>query len=619
MGRVKPYGLKQAQALVKDAVVRAKPRHDVWRALELLYRKGEAVEKLEAHQVPDDLWAMDGLTLDGINMVLPNVQILLQSAMGHDPEFLVEPWTGGDQAEQEAKTGEELLRYFWRRARGTDVHRSMVQDMVVLGNGFCKVGWSFLEELVERDDDELIDELVDLSAAEEQAADLEEREPRSVSALASQLELTEPTVVQDEPVIEYVSPFDILVPRHARRLDECRWIAQRVVLPIDEIEANPAFSDEAKEGLQPTFTEEDRPGSRTSDEGNEVGEGFGGDDDPFAEATVFEFYDMRTRRMLVFQESAATALYDDELPYGHRHPPFVHLRNFEDGGARFWSFGDVENVAAVQEEFNQYVHEQMSNARRAGNKYAVDDKAYDEDVRKLLESDRSDIAVPLRLGNRNIGDVIQALERQPADPETFQAKNDLVGHMHDVMGINAIQAGAGLGDRASATEAAAMDGTASLRAGDKRYQVEDAAAETGLRMLLLCQEHLDEEMALRIVGPEGRPAWLDVSREDLSGEFGVRVNSGSTQAVNPATRMQRALEVMTEIIPALQEDGYDTHPMWRQALRDYGMDPDRLLQKLPEPPAGGPPSEGGELEQTVPQEGMGGPPVPAATAGDVAL
>lgn len=623
---VRPYTLQQAQALVKDAITRSHKRHSVWRALELLYRRGEVNESLETGDVPNLLWEeVPGLTLDGINLVLPNAQILVNQAMAHDPAFLVEPYSGGDRAEQEAKFGEALLKYFWKRVNGTDVHRSMVQDMVVLGSGFCKVGWAFVEDRLPREDSDLVEELMALTEAEERDADLMERPARGVPELADLIDLDDPVVVQDEPFVEYVSPYDVLVPRHARRLEEVRWIAQRMVLPVDEIEANPAFSREAVRAIQFVSEHRDRPDERAGEEdvrGSGEGAEFGSDDDPFAEATVYEFYDMRTRRLLVFQEDAATALLDDDIPYSHRHSPFVHMRNLEDGGRRFWSFGDVENVASIQEEFNQYVFEQMSSARRSGNKYAIDKQVFTDEVRKLLESEQSDVAVPLELRNKNISDVIQALERNPVSAEVFQAKQDLADAMRDVLGINEFQAGGMGADRMSATAAAVVDGNATLRGTDKRWQVENAAAGTGLRILLLCQEYLEEELALRIVGPDGYVTWLDVTKEDLSGEFRVSVTSGSTMAVNPATRMARALDVMTQIIPAMAAEGYDTQPLWRQALRDYGMDPDRMLRRLT-------PEEMFERNPelmmaeaqgaTVPQEALGGPPVPAAVEGDVAL
>lgn len=627
MAQVKPYTLEEAQALVRDAHKRSERRWQVWRALELLYRRGDAHESLMFEDVPGLVWEeFPGLTLDSINLILPNAQIIIANSVAHDPAFLVEPYSGGDEAEQQAKIGEQLLRYFWHRAEGTDVHRAMAQDMVILGSGLCKVGWGFQEEEADRDEEELVAELLDLRDVELMDADMMERRPRDTAELAEEMALTEPVVVQDEPFLKYVSPYNFFVERHARRIPEARWVAERMILPLDELEANDNFDQDAVEALVEAHEHDIRPRERASEEEAGSSEVSVASDDSgaFREAVVYEFYDQRTRRMMVFAEDAEKPLFDEDWPYTHRHSPYVQMRNLEDGD-RFWSFGDLENVAAVQSEYNQYVFEQMSSARRAGNKSVVDRQVWNDELKQLLEGEQGDTVAPIDLGQRSIQDVFHTFERHPLPAEQFQAKDDLSNAMRDVMGINEFQAG-GMGpDRMPATAAAIVDGNATLRAADKKWQVEQAAANTGLRMLLLCQEFLDEEFALRIVDANGVPEWLDVSKDDLTGEFRVSVTSGSTMAVNPATRMARALDVMTQIIPALAEDGYDTQPFWRQAIRDYGMDPDRLLHRLPPPEqAGQAAAEGGGealpgAEDTVPQEELGGPPVPAAVEGDVSL
>lgn len=637
MVQVDPYSLEQAQELVEDALTRSKTRHGKWNALEHLYRTGHYDEGMEAADVPPRLWDdIPGLTLDGINLVLPHMNIIRATAMERDPGFVVEPYTGGEDAEHQAYVGQELLSYWWKRTRATQIHRDMTQDMVVLGCGFAKVGWAFAEEERELDEDEIAEELDALIEADRRDAKLDKRPPKHEDELASLVEGVSSEVARDEPFVEYVSPYDIFVPPTARRLSEARWVAQRLTLPYDEVAANPAYDQDAVDALKPADAL-DRAERRSDDERIQEGSG---EESPFAEVTLYEFYDMRSRRMMVFQLDTDKPLYGveegveqvgDELPYGHRHPPFVMMRNFEDGGTRFWPFGDVENIAAIQHEFNEYVYEQMDNARRSGNKYVIDEEFYTSDVKEALESDESDVVVPVKLGNRNIGDIIQAIEREGLDADVYQAKAELAGRMKEVLGLNEFQAGGSGSDRMTATTAAVIDGTATLRAADKKMQVEEATSHTGLLLLLLNQEYLTEDRAIRIVQADGTPQWLDVSADDLVGEYGVSVESGSTQAVNPATRQARALELMTQIIPALSEDGYDTHPLWRKAIRDYGMDPNRVLKRAPQPPQepGGGQGQGqaleGELpdlggsEPTVPGEDLGGPPVPAATAGDTNL
>lgn len=583
MAKIKPYKLEQAQALVRDAVKRQEPMHKKWRALEHLFRTGQAEGSLEdSSETARYLTEAGGLTLDSVNLALPHMSIIIASSVDRAPDWIVEPYGGGEESDPSTRSAEELLRYQFKRVDGTSTARDMVQDMVIVGNGFGKVGWDFAEVEVDKTDDELADELAELMEVERREAKLERRDPRDPDELVDAIDAARSEVVQDEPWLEYVSPYDIFVPATARRLDTTRWIAHRLVLPLDEVKANPAFNREARKAVMPS-AQEDRPERRGMDE--HIDPGGGDSDDPFAEATIFEFYDMRARRLLIFQTDGGKALYDGPLPYGHRYTPFVHMRNFEDGGSRFWAFGDLENMAAPQYELNEYIHEQMSNARRSGNKYVVDQRFWNADLRDLLEDAEGDVVAPIETNDRAIGDIIQNIPREGLSKDVYAAKDDLQHNLIPaVIGLNDFQMGGSGADRMSATAAAVVDGTATLRASDKRRQVEAAIARIGLLLLLLDQEFLDDEVAVRVTEDTGMVRWLNVSAADLVGEYGVNVQTGSTQAVNPATRQQRAVELMSSIIPALAAEGYDTHPLWRRAFRDYGMDPDRLLQKLPPAP-----------------------------------
>lgn len=624
-----PYDLEDAQELVNDAVRRSTKRHDRWRALEHLYRTGLAVDTLAEADVPGHLWDdLPGLTLGAINLVLPHINIILASVVARDPAHVVEPYAGGDQAEGNARTGERALRYFWKRNKATDVLRDMTQDMVVLGSGFSKVGWAHEEAPTDREPDEMVQELAALVERERLNAKLDpEATPRTIDELVDMVPATATLVAQDEPYLEYVSPYDLFVPSNARRLADCRWVAQRVIMPADEVLANDAWNVEA--GQLTPISREARPDDREADENRRYGATDGDDTDPFAEVELFEFYDMRTRTLLIFQLGSDEPIYEGPIPYTHRHSPFVQMRNFEDGGRRFWPFSDLEAVSAVQAEFNEYVTEQMENARRSGTKWAIDADAYDDDVAELLDSPESDVAIPIRLNGRNINDVVSALERKGLSSDVYQAKADLSGHMREILGINDFQAGGMGADRMSATAAAVVDGTATLRAADKVAQVERAASDMGLLMLLLCQEFMDLERAIRVTGDENAGAqWLDISKDDLIGEYGVSVEGGSTQAVNPATRQQKAMDLLSGVIPALEAAGYDTSPLYRIAMRDLGYDPDIVLVK-PEPAPAAPPGPGGPPGMAMPpglppmpptdQQLAGGPPVPAEFDGGLAL
>lgn len=323
-------------------------------------------------------------------------------------------------------------------------------------------------------------------------------------------------------------------------------------------------------------------------------------DDALAEVVLIEFYDMRSRRMLIFEPSSNEALYEGPLPYSHRYPPFVHLRLHNDGGSRFWPFGALENIAPIQTQLNDIVADLMDNIKRQGNKYALNEDLLTDEARSALESNNSEEVVPLRTGNQPITDFVMPMPRQGVPQDFYAGREDLRVALIDQLGLNDFQAGGSGADRMSGTAAAVVDGTASLRASQPRKQVERAAARVGTLIVLLCQEFLDPERAVRIMGRDGQ-RWTNVHRDELVGEYHVNVGAGSIESVNPSAREQQAIEQMQVLAPMLMELGYDPHPILRELIRDLGHDPEAVLQKMEMPQ--GAPGEGG---------GQGGPPAGGA-------
>jgi hypothetical protein len=623
---LKPFDIQDAQDLVKDAVSRSEKRHKQWRLMEGLYRTGTLAqaEQSATGRLQDFFPTLND---EVANLILPHINIIQESVVARDPQLLCEPLAGGEQAEVNAKTSESVLKYFWKRARATEALRDATLDSVRLGTGFLKVAWSHLETEVE-----LSEEEQNARASEQFREELESSvadgilpdadialKPRSVPT-------SEVMVIRDEPFVAYVSPFDVFVPVEARRLEEARWVAQRVTLPVDEILANPEFDvdedsiirDGTVEGGTDVYESEwrrqapDSEGTFRSTLASDT-------------ATYWEFYDMRTRRLMIFQVNGGDVWYDEELSWSHRYSPFVHVRNYSATGNDFWGFGDIENVVALQEMFNEFLFEQMDNARRSGQKYFVRADQVSDELRAGLESDESDVVIPVHLPTgESLRDVLIPVARQALAGDVYAAKDELERKMREVLGINDFQAGGVGADRMSATAAAVVDGVATLRAQSKIASVEAAASQVGNLILLLCQEYLDEPTAIRVSNVSGA-SWIDVSKDDLFGEFLVSVEGGSTRALNPATREQQGLRTLVEVVPALQALGYDPEPALRMALRDLGYDPNIILVRAEQPAEAGVPPQGGGAPSAMSSgemiEAQGGPSMPAEmqARGDIAL
>jgi hypothetical protein len=641
------YTLNDKQAAVRDALRRMEPVHLHWQMLESLYRTGAQREltQLDLNRILP--FPIPGSFLRTVNMLLPHLTLLINSVAARDPKFVVTP-TDGDPAvvERNGQVARAVLDYFWRRSDATSVLRDMTQDAVITGNGFCKVGWAYTETTVDRASDDVDLETNDLMVAaaevtQELGMDMDDQ---MLNDIVESVSLTDQLVEVDEPFVEYVAPYDVFVPADARRINQARWVCQRLRLPLDEVRENELFDKEALEALRPDTGYADPTTIQHYDMQPD------GLPEAFAYVTIYEFYDMRERTLCIFQLDSEKALYEGEIPYAHRYPPFVHMRNYSDGGSTFWGFGDVENVAGIQLMVNEIMLAEINDLKRVGNKYFINKKVLTPELAKALAENRPDQVIPVDLpANVTMNEVLVPVQRLATPADNFIMEDKLQDYMQKILGISDLQMGAiSQASRVPATAAAAVEGATTTRALEKLTSVEKAAREVGTRILALCQQFIDEGKALRIAGPNA-PQWLEISTADIDGEFSIEAEGGSTQAINPATRARQGLDLLSIVVPALAQLGFSPEPALRTALQYMGLNPDHLLVRpqAPEQPAA--PAPGGDVDPSqgmppelaalmgggggMPQDPnafpemnspmmaqlgeMGGPPVPAAGEGEV--
>jgi hypothetical protein len=617
--KLNPYTLVQVQNLMRHSVAIMDERHQKWRLIEGIYRTGSLnnAQNSDAGRLKDLFPDMDQHV---INLILPHINIILASVVSREPQFLVTPISGGPEAESGAETAEAIVNYFWRRLRITRELRDATADAIKLGCGFVKVGWTHIEQEFEKDNLQIQEETLDSYEKARLDAMLSGKEFNdNIELMKNSVQTSYMKVIRSEPFVSYVSPYDIFIPQNARRMEDIPWIAHRITLPVDEILANPEFNvDESSlirdgdENIQDEYQAEWRRQA-------EDGRGYYASNDALDTATFWEFYDMRTRRLTIFQLEANEPLWEGDYDWAHRYPPFVHIRNYTAHGNDFWGFGDIENVASIQHLFNDFVTEQFENAKRSGQKYLIRKDAVTDELMAALESAESDVVAPVEVPNGEpLSDIIVPVFRQALSGDIYAAKSQLEQYMQTVLGINDFQAGGVGADRMSATAAAVVEGVATLRAQDKITSIEEGAAHIGNLIVLLCQQFLDEPTAIRITGNE-EASWSEVSKSDIYGEHSVSVEGGSLRSLNPATREQQGIRLLNEIIPAITQLGFDPQPALRNAIRALGYRPDEILIPAPQEAL---PMEGSAGTDPMSQmESLGGPPTgqQAQFEGDIGL
>jgi hypothetical protein len=277
--------------------------------------------------------------------------------------------------------------------------------------------------------------------------------------------------------------------------------------------------------------------------------------------------------------------------------------------------GELEAIEPLQHELNLTRTQMMSHRKRYSRKWLYKETAFDTDGRSALESDEDNVMVPV-ISEDNINNIIVPMPAVINPPEFYNQSQLISDDIRSVSGLNEYQGGGMPEIRRTATEAAIIQDAANARVSDKLAIVEKSIGDCGRRMIMLAQQYMTGEQAVRIVGSEAQPIWLEFDRDFIQGEFDFVVEGGSTQPVNESFRRQMAMQVVDAMAPFAGAGILDM-PKLATYILQYGfgirgaasfVTPQAMM---PVPPGMGPDGQPLPPEQPMPPQGMPpqGPPM----------
>ena len=531
---------------------------DTWRRLIDLYR-GRHYE-----DISDEDRLLINISFSTINVIAPSVAV-------NYPKIAVNARRPADAPK--AIITEAVINYWWKHYKVRPEFRRAVKDFLIVGHGWLKCGYRYVEE-------ESISEEGDQSDANVEGNEVT---PTIV-------------VVEDRPFVERVSPFDVYVDPDATSMQDAQWIAHRIRRSLKDIKSDKRYSRAARENINATswgrYSED--PAKRKV---QDTEEGY---------VEVWEYYDIAKKTMCVFAEGSEQFLVKPiDMPYAFGHP-FVMIRNY-DIPDYFYPMGDLEAIEPLQRELNATRTQMMNHRKRYSRKYLFKESAFDADGRDALESDYDNVLVPVS-GDENLNNVVVPFPAVVTPPEFYRQSDIIEGDIQTVSGVSEYQRGGVPEIRRTATEAAIVQDAANARAADKLATIEGAIAEVAFRLVALAQQFMTGEQVARVVGKDGEPTWVTFEPDYIAGEFDFDVEAGSTAPVNESFRRQMALQMVDAMSPFAGAELINMPALAAHVLQfGFGIkNPDQFIQQAPPPPemGGGVPPEGG----MPPQGGMPMPP-----------
>jgi len=545
---------------------------DIWRRMIDMYR-GKHYDNLS-----DEDRTLVNMAFSTINVIGPSVSV-------NYPKITVNARRPEDG--DRATVTEAIVNYWWRHYGCQPQFRKAVKDKLIIGHGWVKTGYRFVEEekVVQRD------------------SNIEENDVIDTEEVNVETELI---VIEDRPFVERVSPFDVYVDPDGTSMDDIKWIAQRIKRPLADVRNDKRYNSNARAEVQPTQY------SKYGLDGQQVKQSYT-KEDSFVE--VWEFYDIPKGTMCIFAEGSDKFLVQPtKIPFAFGHP-FVMLRNYE-VPEHFYPLGELEAIEGLQHELNETRTQMMNHRKRFSRKWLYKESAFDPDGRAMLESDEDNVLVPV-VGDEPLGGVITPMPAVINPPEFYNQSSLIAGDMDRVSGVSDYMRGAMPEIRRTATEAAIAQDASNARAADKLAAIELEIAACASRLVALAQQYMTGEQVARVVGSKAIPLWVKFDRDYIAGEFDFEVEGGSTQPVNESFRRQMALQMVDAMAPFVQAGVVDMGALARHVLQfGFGIKTPEAFLAAPAPQAAGPqmaqiegmpPEMGGAMPLEMPQLGvMGG-------------
>lgn len=547
----------------------------------------------------DELNSTDMLT---VNMIFATKNVMAPAVAINNPRFVVNA-RKPENAPQAVIT-EEVLNYLWRAHKYQREFRLAVDDWLLIGHGWLKVGYKFVKDPEEKKSDEVVEAGPEEEGAQEGVDDREDI-PGNVES--------ELIIDDDRPFLERISPFDMFVDPDARHPKEMRWIAQRTWRAVSDVHVDSRYSATNRKRVSGSswarWDGDDGEDARRSSEKPDKG--------AVTYAEIIEFYDIKRNKVSTFAAAqggnegsdSGFLIKPSSMPYAFGHP-FVMLRNYEVPD-HFYPLGDVSQIESLQLELNETRNQMLNYRKKFRRAWVYAEDRFDRKGIAALESDVDNVMIPV-LGDTDPSSAISPVPPSITPPEFFDQSAMITNDLDRVSGVSDYQRGAQTAIKRTATEAAMIQDAANARAQDRLAKVEGILAEVAERVIGLMQQFLTGEQTARIVTMPVR-GWINYDPDRIAGQFDYEVVGGSTEPQNETFRRQSAMQ-LADISSLFMQAGVVNAPALYQELLQKGFgikDASRFVeqQQPPGPPPGQEPPPGAA------PPGMGNaPPPPGPTA-----
>lgn len=407
-----------------------------------------------------------------------------------------------------------------------------------------------------------------------------------------------PFIKPGMPWAARVIPEDVVVPWGSSDPESLPWIAHYVLRPIDDVKEDQKYKKSAVDLLKGTRSPErggkDRPEFRPRHQR----------DKDVVYAELWEVRDIKTKQIMVFCEDQM--LLGDEDVLQVEGLPWEFMV-FNEDPEYFWPIADTSILEPQQKELNE-VRTQSSRHRAI----TLLKFLYKRGAIKPEELDKffsGEIGPGVAVDDESLAAAISVLQPH-MPPELWREAEVILRDMRESIGFSSNQLGEFKGGTPPTKgEASIVEEAFDVRTDERKDIVSDVLVNIVRKWNQMIFQFWTEEKVTKIVRPEGTPAWIKYTGDQLKGEYFLTIDPESGMPLNRMLKYKMASdmfdrfagdELVDQILlrRLLLQHWEAVEPQAGQLIQSGGMDP-RMVSKLRQPNPMGLSGAGGSRERPL--------------------
>lgn len=440
------------------------------------------------------------------------VETIIPKVFARDPKWRALA-RNPDFPEDGPRTVQDLLNYQWTRMGMRLKMYDYIKDSLMYSKGFAKVSWQFktktktiMEPQVGKDDKITFKKVV------------------------------KSEVEHDDPLVEIIDPTDIYIDPDGTSSGyggNAKYLIHRKTIPMSEVKNNPNYEnvDQIK---QTSYADQ------YLDKLSRYNDNVPQKDKHKDLVEILEYWE---EDRLIVIANRNVILRDSPNPYHHKQIPFVELDDYRDPH-KLYGQSELSVIDPLQREINS-----IRNQRRD-----YDNLALNPVIRMVPGTLRNPNSAVMAPGNiwmvSDLAsmDVFQLpqLQGTARDIEQQTAQDIKMAVAIDEIGIGLLPDNP---QRRSATEVVTAQSMAGKRFAIKIALLEEAVKKIGQLVFAMNQQFLDKERMIQIVGERGATEWVQLSPEDIRGEYFIDIETGSMLPKDEIAARQEAIQLLQYITP----------------------------------------------------------------------